>query len=538
MPLCAYILPEPWSLLTGNFIRIEHSGELLSLETLYRSLMVPEGTLITINDQKISEDKQSPVFYWNHKKYRRTLLPIELWNDKVQEWFIKLKRQGESISFGIKAEQARSEIEGLKSLIRWQIDNFLELGSLQIENSRAEQQFGSITRRSWKTAAQFWLTDAEADFQLRSSLIVRLARNKNLQNALHQILKKPNKVLKRERSLQNISSATEFDAGCLRWYIQQPGRNLQEKVGPKQRILSITRREEFNLLENRVTKWVSDKILTLSHIYLRDNKNYSSSEKFHLVRNFESKLRPCLNDSLLKEIPLCDHHFKPNFVLMQHAHYRFVWNLYLELRNQQKLEDECWKWQTNLWCETGRQIMGAVMISISSKFDSLSLLGESFIYLRQEQMDGYWQDSPIPPGPFFSQQGVIEYIDLRDGEVDSPLNDWMLSLGCQQLLRQKRVDGSERLMPIWFWHAITVEEKLDEYRSRCLEAIQISLPLLEGNTFAIKGVLISSACDDSEARSVLTASTGALRWLSISKNHTDNMQVLSSLAEEITSFFV
>ncbi|CDR33583.1 DUF2357 domain-containing protein [Criblamydia sequanensis] len=537
MSLIAYLLPEPWSLLCGNAIKIDSSkNETIVIDTLYRSLMVPFNTKIFINNVEIPSKKQSSIFTWEGKSYRRILLPIELSQDQDSKWFIELKNDNFNLSFRLSPPQYKDKIEKLKSLIRWQIDNFLELGSLKIEGDLSEEKFGCSTRRSWRVAKKFWLGDVGGNTSHQSSLLIKLARDKLLNKALSHVLKNPNKVLKRERVLQNIAKANEFDAGCLQWYIQQPGNSLREKAGHKQKLLSMSRQDNINLLENRVSKWVCDKLIHLAHAYLRDNKNYCSSDKYLEVRSFEARIKAPITQNFLNEVSSCEHHFKPNFVLMQHVHYRHIWRVYQELRNQQKIEDECWKWQTNLWCETGRQLMGAIMTLVSSKF-KISLMGDSSFYLKQEQLDGFWQESPITPGPFRSDLGIIEYIDLRDGDIESYLLDWMLTLGCQQLLRQKRNDDREFLMPIWFWHATGDEVKLDEYRTRCLEALTISLPLLQANSVQTKGILISSEIEKNTPDTTLTINQVAIRWLRLTRNHENNIAILHELAEEIETFF-
>jgi hypothetical protein len=537
MPLCAYLLPEPWSLLNGDAIMIDASTCEVAVETFYRSLVVPEDTQILINQKVVPTDKLSSTFIFEGRVFRRFFLPIEKWKESGEEWYIELEKNKKKIGFKLTPAKSVHSLDAIRFLIRWQIDNFLELNSLEVKSTLGEERFGCLTRLSWQTAQQFWLSIAENDFHERFSLIVKFAKDSFLNKAINFALRTPNKILKRERTLQNIAAAQEFDAGCLRWYIQQPGKTLQEKAGPKQKILSISRHEQFDLLENRVSKWLCDKLSLLSHSYLRDNHGYNTTEKYLLVKNFEAGIRSLLVNSPLSYLPNSECSCKPNMVLMQHAHYRHIWRVYQELRSQKKLEDDCWRWQTNLWTETGRQLMGAVLSFAASALSSFSLLGNSFIYLKQEQMDGHWHGLPIAPGPFLTPHGLVEYFDLEDGDIDSPLRDWMLSVGCQQVLRQQREEGFELLMPIWFWHVMADEQKLDEYRSRCLEALQISLPLLDGRHFKVKGILISTDWEGSQADATLTASCVSLRWLRLSRHHDQNVKILLPLAKEIGAFF-
>lgn len=544
-----YLLLEPWSLLHGKQRRLDFpldspsdsdSGKHIEIETLYRCLMVPDEMTVFIGDIKIDPGMQSNVFIWEGELFRRVLLPIELWHSQknVSSSHIKLLYKDHIFKLTLISKHADMMQRELLTFLRWQINCFQELSSTS--PSEEEDNINNhVVRRSWKNIQKFWLEDSNFKNEAPSNRIVRMARDQHLNQAFKQILKGPNKVLKRERMFQNIASVAEMDAGCLQWYLRQPGASPQEKAGPRQKILSVSRCETFDVLENRVTRWVVDTMLELSYLYLQENDLYKGYEKYNAVQRWERTMRVDRVSSPIKDVPvLCEHTFKPNFALTQHHHYRLIWNAYRELRSQQKLEEDCWKWQGILWCEIGRQLLGSLLTKLSSHSESFIELADSMVYIRREQMHGLWTDPPIAPGPFMTKEGQIDYIDLRDGILpEADMTSWMQALGCQQALRQYNKDGVERLIPIWFWHNPQGEMQLECYSKECLEAINISLPLLDSNSTQAMGILFTSAVIDGNSSHFTLVNEASLILVKVSCNFRRDLDVLESVGREIARFF-
>ncbi len=77
---------------------------------------------------------------------------------------------------------------------------------------------------------------------------------------------------------------------CLRWLCRQPGYDAIEKAGAKQRILAITRRENYNTLENRgIFKDFLMRCSRETDQYLRKNQNrFLKHEKIKYVRRLHN----------------------------------------------------------------------------------------------------------------------------------------------------------------------------------------------------------------------------------------------------------
>lgn len=542
MHLTAWLIEEPWGLLNGRAIRVDFSRDnhkIINTSSFYRCLIVPDGTSVFVDDFPYHHEKQLNDFMWEGKSHRRLLLPIELPKTGCSENTTNIKLKYGNLTFEFSIVSARIEnIESIKSYVQWQIDCFLELvdidqNTISFEDCSLQQS----VRRGWGKVQDVWLKDENRENEAQISLIVRLAKNPKLKRALKFILSTPNKVLKRQRTLENVATVVEMDSACLQWYIRQPGSNLQEKAGQQQKILAVTRQESFNILENQVTRWVVDRLKILSDRFLNENFHYVNSEKFIAVRNFKTATKICFDSSPLREISAIHHFPKPNYALMHHHLYQIIWQVYLQLRKEEKLEDDCWKWQNTMWHETGKQLISALLTKLGRNSVSLNEEALSMCYIRKEQMNGLWTDPPIAPGPFKTSQGRIDYIDLRDGMPDQKFADWMGTLGLHQALRQKRIDGRDRVLALWFWNdPEKLKDNLNAELEKCQQTLYRSLTLLDNNIEA-KGIIVASDPFSEESSITRISNKPSLTLFKISKNFHKKLNSLITSFGEVMEFF-
>lgn len=176
----------------------------------------------------------------------------------------------------------------------------------------------------WKKIKEIVNPENEAP---EENVITQIAR-KNTRD-IELVISNLRKVLIRKRQNVRVSNVQEVDAQCLRWLIRQPGRNVAEKAGTKQRIMAVVRSENFNTLENRVLKELLICLQSYSYKYLRVYENRFQSHKTiktvkHLIKLCEEGLSlPVMENVLrLKGVP------KPNYVLRQDRLYSKIWKAY------------------------------------------------------------------------------------------------------------------------------------------------------------------------------------------------------------------
>lgn len=535
MPLSIWLVKEPWDFVFNSeaCISLEHNISLtIAMDSiLQRYLIVPTNAEVIVG---INFLKKSFPFIWKNKVYEIYAIPIERYSSQgdVSETQIKINFDQNQYYLVLASQKSAEFIVKVKQFIKWQIELFQEILTLQLD-SKAECKTKSYCRRSWKNTCKVWLNNNEEGFS-ENLLIVKLAQDSSLQNSLRIILNKPNKVLKRQRKLQSIGSISEFDTTCLQWYVKQPGVTIQEKGGPQQKILGVTREESFELYENRVTKWVTEKLIRLSSSFLMLNEKYHYSEKCTLVRGFNGVVKYSYSSSAVKDVKNCEHTPKPNIVLSNHFQYKKIWETYLRLRKEEHLEEECWKWQAQLWGETCRQILSSLLTEICERSNFISVDGHSMNYIRNEQMDGYWVESPLVPGPFKTSYGNIDYIDLRDGLPYQNIVNFIRVLGASQILRQVRINGITKILVIWFWNHAT-GEFIDEFY-RCQVAMDQAKQLFENDSVSLTGIIFVSHIEG-ENFSVLKDQNCKISLIKITKNFSYDLERLLSEIEDTLRFF-
>jgi Domain of unknown function (DUF2357) len=537
-----WFLEEPWGLVNGRGISFEllkcSKRDPIESKTLYRLLAVPDGVSVSVGDSHFPPGEQSAVFTRQGQSYRTLLLPLGQLKESggSADIQIKLRHKNENFEFTLHSNIIQGT-DKIKSFLRWQIDCFQQMIELSDDRLPDECSVGSGIRRSWRHVRKVWLKDGENEKNARISLIVRMAQDKHLINALKAILIHPNKVLKRQRTLVNVASASQMDPACLRWYIRQPGRTTQEKAGTKQQILAVTRVESYNVLENRLSHWVANRLLKLSNAFFNDNRLHTHSDKYNLVKNLSFITKSNLNSSPIREVPMLGHCHQPNYPLMHHHQYKQIWSAYLKLRKEERLEEDCWRWQSTFWIESARQILAGILTSISLHSSHFVEEASSMLYVNCEQMNGLWTKSPVVPGPFKTSKGRVDFIDLRDGSPDKKISEWMGLVGCHQILRQKRIDGTMKILVIWFWHQYELEEHLQNILQGCQDALIKSLHLLDKNVEVAGLVIASEVCNENFFYKKIETWTSSLTIIKLPKNFHPELNTLLSKFEEVLRVF-
>lgn len=168
-------------------------------------------------------------------------------------------------------------------------------------------------------------------------------------HAMSAICKEPKKVLRRTREQVRLDKVQDIDASCLIQLSRRPGRTLAERSAPTQKILAISRRENFDLLENRVVKTFARLSLLASHRYLAEfEAKYGKYEDgrriLDSVRKLEAVCRKILADSCFKHVREVPGELPtPNYVLSQNTNYSKIYRFFVELVKQHILIESLWQ---------------------------------------------------------------------------------------------------------------------------------------------------------------------------------------------------
>lgn len=331
----------------------------------------------------------------------------------------------------------------------WQVQRYLELGHLADESdvSAIEARAGAgAMRRSWESVGRLWKDAGGSEPVL--SLVVQLARDKSLEEALRLIVKSPRKQLVRVREPQRIDRIQELDAACLRAYSRAPGRTAVEKAGAYQRLVAVVRREDVDLLENRIAHWVLISIEKLADVFLAQNKDMPQSSRFREVAQFRALVRRWLQAPLFNDVSsLGQHPTAPTYCLQSEKRYKKVWEAYQAIRHDKRIVDDAWRWQLRQWGSTSRVLLSCLLRGLPGWREERV----STPYFREQGIEGTWLVGPSVPGPFHSDHGMCHLLDSRDSSAPEMMKSLELpagveETGCDWLLVWPE---SKRLLVVW-----------------------------------------------------------------------------------------
>ncbi len=294
----------------------------------------------------------------------------------------------------------------------WQLQRYAELAGTSRRDEESEPlegRFSSGRRRTWKSVESCWRMEGEDAPEL--ALIVRLAQDARLIQALRSIERGPRRMLLRKHERVKVSRIQEMDSGTLRAYSQAPGRSAVQKAGSKQELLAVVRQDTVDLVENRLLLWVARRATRMAKAYCQRNRRFYLSEQFQLVQQLQRLCQLLLSSPRLEGIEALPHHLStPTYCLQFERRYRRLWRAYGMIRRQDRLEDDAWQWQTHFWGTSARLLVGSMLLRLPGWAEARA----STPYFRDEGVCGEWLDGPSTPGPFSTPYGTCHVLDLRN----------------------------------------------------------------------------------------------------------------------------
>lgn len=306
----------------------------------------------------------------------------------------------------------------LDQCIKWVTHSFMDLAQNSVL-APTDSLLGGTIRRSWARARQIWL-EPDPD-EPRMELIIRLALDATLREAIGNIGEHPRRILLRVREQTPVTRVTEMDAACIRDYARRPGKTAFEKAGVSQRLMAVQRHASFDTLENRVACWTMDELHRRSlqwrqcHVTSRAIQSHRARKVQQLGR-LAQEVRHGENLAAIAHGSL-SHPVIANYPLQMESRYHVLYQTYQSLLRYRKVIDDAWTWRRPLWSDAVRQIMACTLV------DQMGPpLAESAPYFRTEAERGRWLTAPSGPGPFATHHGPMYIIDAHDAEQAGP--DW------------------------------------------------------------------------------------------------------------------
>jgi hypothetical protein len=237
------------------------------------------------------------------------------------------------------------------------------------------------------------------------SLIVDLARPEELVNPIDRITMSPKKILKRIHDQERVQKVKEVDVKCLIDLARRPGSILAEKAGSKQRILAIKRKENINILENKVTKHCCWLVANSSKRYLKEHLNIDSklSPRKRAVESLIRKSKTFISRPSFSSVSnLSEPSRTPNYTLMQNPDYLRVWKAYLQLVKNEDLRSDLWKWNQRLWSDFIGIFISDLITNLNDKYDDDTLvqIGKKTVFGERIFNSGQRIFKDTLPGPF------------------------------------------------------------------------------------------------------------------------------------------
>jgi hypothetical protein len=340
-------------------------------------------------------------------------LPLPTSGGQASHTFTESGVLGE-VHFANRRSRAKADDRGLDSRERWlvwQLQRYAELaefheGGPDVDCLEASTRLGA--RRSWASVEKYWRMGGEESAEL--ALVVRLALNEKLIEAIKKIERGPRRMLNRRYESQKLSRIQEMDSATLRKLAQAPGLSLAQKAGSRQELVAVVRRDTVDLQENRILLWIARRAKRMAASYCDRNLNFVGTIRYQAVRRFLRLCNQVLESPQFEDVAKLQHHLtSPTYCLQYDTKYIQVWRAYMLIRKQDRLEDDAWTWQAHLWGTTARLLAGAMLMNM----EGWSELGESTPFFLTHSDCGEWTHGPSTPGPFQTPYGRCEILDLR-----------------------------------------------------------------------------------------------------------------------------
>ena len=296
----------------------------------------------------------------------------------------------------------------------------------------------------WARLQKAW-DRAEDETDPRMAEIVRQATK--VKPYLLELEKRMRRVLRRNRELTPLDRVQEMDRASMLWMVRQPGRTTAERAGSDQRVLAISRHENFDTLENRVFHAYLRLASHFARQWLREHKRAENSQRFREVEAYSRLCRRLARELSKLKVGVAEPGITANYVLLENRAYRTVSEAWDRLLRQDKAEDELWAWQAESWTDF---CVLAIVLALNG-LDEAELIAQSPLIWLDEAIQGrrFLHDRPLAVF-WLSESGLIVEVQARPEQITSiqyaaKSNVWLR-------VTDLKSDAFERRVPVWTPH--------------------------------------------------------------------------------------
>ena len=244
----------------------------------------------------------------------------------------------------------------------------------------------------------------------RAGLETMLARD--VASVLSRILGDIRKQLLRTRRCVPVAQVRQLDSGCLRWLLRQPGRNVPEKAGPRQKVLGVVRSENYNTLENRILKDFMVRVRSLTDIWLNEFKPVKFQDEVHRLTvecvDYLNKLcsrglalEAFQSVASVQEMPT------PNYVLQQDSCYSKIWVAYRSVIHWYRLLESLWGRRDDI---AGKM---AMLAERAPRLKQNLYLSEVWVNPIRENVD-FFEPIIFEETEIYSESHVSGFVPIQD----------------------------------------------------------------------------------------------------------------------------
>jgi len=355
-----------------------------------------------------------------------------------------------------------------------------------------------------------WLGQQSRSSEPRRALIVEIAEK--LGPSISDRTQHLRRILLRQRDLVPASRVQQMDEECLRWFIRRPGETLAEKAGPRQELISVVRNETVDTLENRVLKDFLIRCARAGSRYVRRfQASYRDSERVLLVQRYVQACTEALRRPEFNEIQRPRPGAQPNYVLQSDPRYRDIWHWYQRLLRNQDSEEQIWNWQSRLWADVVRLLVGAGCHVLSSTGGGMRPTGSNLaraplLVRTSGALGGRLKDS-WSPGPLFVRHGhdsagVLSFVDAPLAKHHPVVSELGAAGGHLYLVREGLGSSSEcDVLVVWGLNTMSSSQEFSvetaaESASSSLCRVKQTLDLRNHSLRRLDGLIIANSLND------------------------------------------
>lgn len=421
---------------------------------------------------------------------------------------------------------------GPTSLRAEELDAFI-FGCIERIRSGAE---GKLGRPGWDMLDDAWSDAQLDDTDPPMELVVKHAEQ--YARLLADLTKSPRRVLKRDRDLVAVDKVQQIDVACIRWLVRQPGRDVYEQAGPRQRILAVVREQEANTLENRVLRDFAARSAVLAASYCKRHARFRGTDRWTLVDHYRMECRRAEETLIEAGIGTPVHPIVPNFALLRDARYGRIWTGYQEILRHDDERDECWRWQHRLWADFCRL---ATQLAVR-RMHGADVVAETPLRIFEEQSRGRWTSLAGQSGVMLVRRpaGTAPLVVSVVADLSEPhdrIPGWMAALCPSAVLIVDDLATDETVaVPIWAMHSCS-EERMDlqslasSARRAIDRAVDVHETLNGGRQERRPGIVLVSAV--SVANKARFAKDGPVVALALDPDGTELGARLTTLGQAI-----